>query len=273
MITAIVVDDEQLARAELIYLLKAHGDIHVVGEGRSGTEALQLVKEHEPDLLFLDINMPGQNGLEVVRKLIERRGKAKLPQVIFATAYDQYAVQAFEISAVDYLLKPIEKLRLAQSLQRVRRFHESFRRTPEKMGNSLDGVLKALQSLPLTAVQSGAALPAASQAKLMVRSGNRMLLIDARDLICAAMQDGRLAMVAKDCEGESNFKSLDELQAVLPAASFWRAHRAHLVNIDHVREVIPWFKSTYKLLMNDRKGTEILVSRAQTSRLRELFNL
>ena len=100
-----------------------------------------------------------------------------------------------------------------------------------------------------------------------------MLLVDPRDLIFASMLEGRLWMVARECEGESTFKTLDELHAVLPAANFWRLHRSHLVNIDHIREVVPWFKSTYQLKMNDRKGTVLPVSRAQTKRLKDLFNL
>src|SRR5215813_102958 len=108
-ISAIVVDDEPLARAELMFLLKAHPDIHVVAEARNGVEALQLIREHQPDLVFLDVAMPGQDGLEVVRRLLDKKSKTQVPHVIFATAFDQYAVQAFELNAIDYLLKPVEK--------------------------------------------------------------------------------------------------------------------------------------------------------------------
>src|SRR3989304_8975651 len=124
-ISAIVVEAEPLARAELAFLLKAHPGIQIVAEGRNGLEAFQLVKEHQPDLLFLDVAMPGQDGLGLVRKLLDKKSRGKVPHVVFVTAYDQYAVQAFELNAIDYLLKPIEKGRLAQSLNRARRLHEA----------------------------------------------------------------------------------------------------------------------------------------------------
>lgn len=256
-ISAIVVDDEQLAREELMFLLKAHPDVQVVAEGRNGLEAFQLIKEHQPDLVFLDVAMPGQNGLELVRKLLDRKSKVRIPYIVFATAYDQYAVQAFELNAVDYLLKPIEKGRLTQSLQRIRKLMESRVNPAEAM----DELLRTLQTRP------------PQQSKLLVRSNNRLLLIDAQELVFASIDGGRITLATKDVEGESNYRTLEELQADLDPATFWRVHRSYLINVNHIREVVPWFKSTYQLRMIDRKNTEIPVSRAQTKRLRELLKL
>ena len=256
-INAILVDDEPLARQELAFLLRAHPDIRIVAEGRNGLETFQLIKEHEPDLVFLDVAMPGQDGLGLVRKLLEKKGKIKIPHIVFVTAYDQYAVQAFELNAMDYLLKPVEKGRLAQSLQRVRRLHE----TPVSPAEALEELLRTLKARPL------------QQAKLLIRSTNRLFLLDANDLIFASIEDGLITLVSKDLEGESNYRTIEELQAHLDPAVFWRVHRSYLVNINHIKEVVPWFKSSYQLRMADRKNTEIPVSRAQTKRLRELLKL
>src|SRR5580698_6434752 len=117
-LSVIIVDDEQLARDELAYLLKNAGDINVVAQGKNGLEAISLIKEHNPDLVFLDVQMPGLDGFGVIKKLLDR--KVALPKIVFATAFDQYAVKAFEVNAVDYLLKPFDKKRVAQSIQKVR---------------------------------------------------------------------------------------------------------------------------------------------------------
>jgi len=262
-ISAIVVDDEPLARAELAFLLKAHPDIQVVAEARNGVEALHLIKEHQPDLVFLDVSMPGQDGIEVVRRLLEKKPdkkpRLKIPHVIFATAFDQYAVKAFELNAVDYLLKPVEKARLAQSLQRVRRLVEAS-------ANASDALEELLRTMQMQARP-------AQQSKLLLRAGGRLLLVDPKDLIFAAIEEGRITMATRDMEGESNYRTIEELQSALDPRLFWRVHRSYLVNVNHIKEVVPWFKSTYQLRMADRKGTEIPVSRAQTKRLRELLKL
>ena len=258
-ISAIVVDDEPLARSELTFLLKAHPDIQVVAEARNGVEALHLIKEHQPDLVFLDVAMPGQDGLEVARRLLDKKNKGKIPHVIFATAYDQHAVKAFELNAMDYLLKPVEKGRLAQSLQRVRKLIEAS----TNAADTLEELLRALQAQakPVT------------QTKLLLRSGGRLLPVDSKDLVFAAIDDGRITLATKDMEGESNYRTIEDLQAALDPNIFWRAHRSYLVNVNHIKEVVPWFKSTYQLRMADRKATEVPVSRAQTKHLRELLNL
>src|SRR5437868_3194382 len=117
-LSAVIVDDEQLARDELAYLLKSVDDIDVVAQGKNGLEAIHLIREHKPDLVFLDVQMPGLDGFGVIKKLLDK--KVPMPQIVFATAFDQYAVKAFEVNAVDYLLKPFDKQRVAQSVQKAR---------------------------------------------------------------------------------------------------------------------------------------------------------
>ncbi|HYL10092.1 MAG TPA: LytTR family DNA-binding domain-containing protein [Candidatus Acidoferrales bacterium] len=257
MIQTLIVDDEKPARDELAYLLKAFPDINLVGQGRNGVEAIALIKEHTPDLVFLDVQMPGLNGLGVIKKLVDR--KLKVPHIIFATAYDNYAVHAFEVNAVDYVLKPFDKGRISKAIQRAKKMLEANSSPAER--------LESLVS------QLGTAAKAPQHVKLLVKSQQRLLLVDSSDVFFASIADGLISVVAREAEGSSNYRTLEELQAALDSDIFWRPHRSYLVNINHIKEVVPWFKSSYMLKMNDKKATEIPVSRAQTKRLRELFKL
>ena len=262
-INTLIVDDEKPAREELAYLLKAFPDIHLVAQGKNGLEAVNLIKEHAPDLVFLDVQMPGLDGFAVLRRLVER--KIELPHVVFATAFDHYAVQAFDVNAVDYVLKPFDKSRIAKAIQRARREIEAEVSPTDR----LEQLVKRFG-----AAQNGAAkAPAAAPSKILVNAQQKLLLIDADDMIFATIGDGLISIVARDLEGTSNYRTLDELEDALASDSFWRAHRSYLVNLHHIKEVVPWFKSTFMLKMNDKNKTEVPVSRTQTKRLRELFKL
>src|SRR5713101_6893565 len=256
-INTIIVDDEKPARDELAFLLKGFPEVQVVGQGRNGVEAVALIKEHAPDLVFLDVKMPGLDGFGVLKKLVER--KVKLPHVVFATAFDDYAVQAFEVNAVDYVLKPFDKGRIAKAIQRARKQIE----TQSSAADRLEQLMSQL----------GAAKLAAQPTKLLVKSQQRLLLVDSEDIIFASIEDGLITVMGREVEGTSNYRTLEELHATLDSDSFWRPHRSYLVNIHHIKEVVPWFKSSYMLKMSDKKQAEIPVSRAQTKRLRELLKL
>jgi two-component system response regulator LytT len=257
-INTIIVDDEKPAREELAFLLKAFPEISLIGQGKNGLEAVSLIKEHNPDLVFLDVQMPGLDGFGVLQKLVER--KLKVPHVVFATAFDHYAVQAFDVNAVDYVLKPFDKARLSKAISKAKKEIEAHTSTTER--------LEQLVS-QLSAPKASSNQPS----KILVRSQQRMLLVDAEDLIFASIEGGLISVTAKDLEGSSNYRTLEELHATLDSDSFWRPHRSYLVNIHHIREVVPWFKSSFMLKMNDKKSSEIPVSRQQTKRLRELFKL
>jgi len=254
-IATLVVDDEHLAREELCYLLRECSDIEVVGTGANGLEALELIQQHEPDLVMLDVQMPGLDGLGVVRNLLA--SGARLPHFIFITAYDQYAVQAFEVNAVDYLLKPIDKSRLRMSLDRVHRLVET--RTPSN--GRVERMVSQLPERP------------GGRTKLLVKQANRLFLVDSEDVVYATIDDGLITIVATMIEGLSTYRTIEELQSTLDPVNFWRVHRSYLVNINRIKEVVPWFKSSYQLRMDDKKHTEIPVSRSQTRRLRELLKL
>ena len=281
-LTALIIDDEQLAREELAYLLDQVGGVEVVAQGANGIEAVDLIEEHHPDMVFLDVQMPGLDGFAVIERLMERRNKANgntapkaqlaPPQVVFATAYDQYAVRAFDVNAVDYLLKPFDAARVEQAVERVR---------GRLAGNSTNGAAGPQPESPVES-QLGALLRLLKQpqgaratqpAKLIVQAQSRLLLIDQAEICYAAIDEGVIRVVTQSFEGCSKCRTLEELLDQLDPAVFWRAHRGFVVNINHIREVVPWFKSSYQLRMNDKQKTEIPVSRAQTRRLRELFNL
>ncbi|MGO9641978.1 MAG: LytR/AlgR family response regulator transcription factor [Candidatus Acidiferrales bacterium] len=255
-IATLIVDDEKPARDELAFLLKSFPEIRLVGQGKNGVEALSLIKEHSPDLVFLDVQMPGLDGFAVIKRLVDR--KAKLPHIVFATAYDQYAVQAFEVNAVDYVLKPFDRARLAKAVQRAKKMMEA-------------DASPAIQLETLVS-QIGAA-KASQPVKLLVKTQQRLLLVDADDIIFASINDGLITVVTKDVEGSSNYRTLDELQESLDSERFWRPHRSYLVNIDCIKEVVPWFKSSYMLKMADKRASQIPVSRTQTKRLRSLLRM
>jgi two-component system LytT family response regulator/two-component system response regulator LytT len=258
-LSTLIIDDEQLARDELAYLLKSVGDVEVVAQGKNGVEAVNLIKEHTPDLVFLDVQMPGLDGFGVIKRLIDR--KVALPQIVFATAFDQYAVKAFEVNAVDYLLKPFDKKRVALAVQKAKKNLQSD--APPNQNSTLDSLVKMLE----------AQLPQPQVSKVMLRSAGRMILVDQKDICFASIEDGVITVVTANVEGNSNCRTLEELAEILEANLFWRAHRSFLVNVNRIREVVPWFKSSYHVKMDDKKQTEIPVSRAQTKRLRELFKL
>ncbi len=325
-LTALIIDDEPLAREELQYLLDQAGGVSVVAQGTNGVEAVNLIRTHRPDVVFLDVRMPGLDGFAVLRRLLATDKRFRLPQVVFATAFDQYAVKAFEVNAVDYLLKPFDTKRLLRTLDKVRarvRFTEeeqalsqeaeegvagpitsastvtSSARTREGLRSEVKSQPEAASDTPagsrtrlwevaqakldallrMVEEQSAGVVPAQAGSvpvrtgRVVVRAGSRLLLVDQKDVCFARVEDGRIIVVTKTLEGDSNVRTLEELADQLDAGQFWRAHRSFLVNIQHIREVVPWFKSTYQLRMDDRQGTEIPVSRSQTKRLRDLFNL
>jgi two-component system, LytTR family, response regulator LytT len=260
-LSAIIVDDEQLARDELAYLLKNLDNVNVVAQGKNGLEAISLIREHNPDIVFLDVQMPGLDGFGVIKKLLDR--KVTLPKIVFATAFDQYAVKAFEVNAVDYILKPFDKKRVAQSIEKARTKIEAGAGPEEKF----ETLVRMLESQKP---------PTAKTAKILIKAAGRLFLADPKDICYATIEDGVITVATSGhagMEGQSNCRTLEELFDNLDPGLFWRAHRSFLVNINHIREVVPWFKSSYQLRMDDKKQTEIPVSRAQTRRLRELFNL
>lgn len=253
-ISTLIVDDEELAREELSYLLREFRDVEILGFAGNGVEALQLIEDFEPDLVFLDVQMPGFDGLNVIRRLREKRIPA--PAFILTTAYEQYAVEAFREEAFDYLLKPIEKERLDVTMERARR--------------QLAEKAKLHPPEPTDATPRFAG---PRNNKLMVKAQNRNFIVDEQEIVFATIDDGLITVVCSNVEGTCNFRTLEDLQSNLDQDLFWRVHRSYLVNVNHIREVIPWFKSSYQLRMDDKAQTVVPVSRVQTKRLRSFLKL
>ena len=250
-ITSVIADDELLARNELVFLLKDFPEIEVVGIAANGIEAVQMIESLEPDLVFLDVQMPGLDGLGVIQHLRDR--DIPLPHFVLQTAFDQYAIEAFRLDALDYLLKPIEKDRLAETISRARRIVQDRQKAASP--------------------ETAAPRPSIQRSKILVRSAGRSFIVDAQDIVYATIDDGLITIVTSALEGESNYRTIEDLQSNLDPDTFWRVHRSFLVNIHRIKEVIPWFKSSYQIRMDDKKQTEIPVSRVQTKRLRSLLKL
>lgn len=244
----IIVDDERLARRELRRLLKVFGDVEVSAEAANGIEAVALIEKERPDLVFLDIEMPGLSGLQVAEKLVRKSNAA---HVIFVTAYDHYAIKAFEVNAVDYLLKPIVPERLEESIARARALRKAGAAPIENMERLI------------------AALSPPRNRKLSLRSQKSSIIIDAADLIFAHAEGGVVTAVTAATSGTLSCQSLDELQEQLGDA-FFRAHRSYVVNVDEIREVIPWFSGTFRLRMSN--NSEIPLSRGRAKALREILD-
>ena len=253
-LTAVVADDEQLARDELCFLLGQLAGIEVVGQAANGVEALDEIARHTPDVAFLDVQMPGLTGFEVARRLMEA---GIGPSVIFVTAFDQRAIEAFEVNAVDYVLKPVDSARLETAVSRARK----RRGTHDPLQGQLDRLVRMMSGQKDRRDQ------------VAVKVNDRFVLVQADDIIHASLVEDSINIVTNQVSGTSNDRTLEELHARLDPEVFWRVHRSHLVNINKVKEIVPWFSRNYILRMTDAKATEIPVSRSQTRRLREYLKL
>src|ERR1039458_2366111 len=217
-LSALIIDDEQLAREELSYLLDQAGGVDVVAQGANGIEAVDLIEEHHPDVVFLDVQMPGLDGFAVIKRLMDRHGAKPgkdaepLPQVVFATAYDQYAVRAFDVNAVDYLLKPFDLIRVQQAVDRVRRRMAGGAPiaggvalpTESQVESQLDALLRLLKG-------PNGATRTAQPAKLIVQAQSRLLLVDQAEICYAAIDEGVIRVVTQTFEGHSKCRTLEEL--------------------------------------------------------------
>jgi two-component system LytT family response regulator/two-component system response regulator LytT len=263
---AVLVDDEELARDELGFLLEQVGGVAVIGQAGNGVEALTTIDRLQPDVVFLDVQMPGLTGFEVARRLLDAHASS---HIVFVTAYDQHAIEAFEVNAVDYLLKPVDPARLEVAVKRARRL-VSFERSPERAGDEASSAVTAEQ---IEQIVERVAERRTRRDRLAIKVGERFVLVQADDVVFASLTDDVITVAAGKHVGTSNFRTLDELQERLDPGVFFRVHRSHLVNINKIKEIVPWFHRNYILRMKDEKATEIPVSRTQTRRLREYLKL
>lgn len=243
----LIADDEESARARLGRLLAAHPDLAIVGEARDGLEAVSQIEALRPDLVFLDIEMPGLTGFEVLESL-----SGALPLVIFETGYDQHALAAFEANALAYLLKPVRPDRLAQALERARKLNAAA----ETRSSEGDRVLRVARAAAKTLHQ------------VVCRKRDRLMLIPPEQILWFYMEDGIVKARTAADTFTVNYQ-MGELEASLPESLFFRARREVLVNLGKIREIRPYVKSGFLLIMNDAAGTAIAVSARQAHQFRE----
>jgi two-component system response regulator LytT len=248
----IIAEDERLAREELIYLLKQEKDIELLPSAANGRELLELVDKFEPDVIFLDIQMPEMEGIQAARMLSSREYS---PLIVFTTAHEDYAVEAFGLNAVDYLLKPYDHHRLQETLTRIRkRLGETKTEAKEKTTDS--SVSKNTSQSKLS--------------KLLIDDGNRLAVIDP-ETVLYAVRDDRVIQIHTTSQTFTSKMTLQQLEEKLASFSFFRTHRSYLVNMNHVLELVPWFNGAYNLILKDAKRTQIPVSRTSAKELLNRF--
>lgn len=245
-IRTMIAEDEMMARKELLYLLKDEKDFILTPHAETGEQLIELYTEHKPDVIFLDVEMPGFTGVEAAKYISEQAGDEK-PLFIFTTAYDEYALDAFEIEAVDYLLKPYDEMRFKKAVARIRK---GFARKEK--------VLEKLEKKTPTA------------SKLLIDDGERMVVLSP-DSIYYAVPNNRLLEIHTEDKVIMSRMTLQELEDKLSGQMFFRAHRSYLVNLNHILEITPWFNGTSNLTMKDKKGTIIPVSRSASKSILRTF--
>ena len=255
---ALIVDDEYPARQELRFALSSFENIEIVGEATSALEALALIKALDYQVLFLDISMPGMSGLELGAAIQEL---PKPPHVIFVTAYDEHAVQAFEVNAVDYLLKPVEPGRLKKAIDKVVRVSQEY------AGADAAAVLEQqdadMRTVPTPQGQIKIdRIPAEKQGKTV--------LVAESDVFYAFTEQDYIYIKTFSDKLFTRF-TLKELEARLNPSVFFRTHRCYLVNLHKVKEIVPFFNGTYNLVVEDKENSEVPVSRAQAKKLRKIL--
>ncbi|RKN62067.1 LytR/AlgR family response regulator transcription factor [Paenibacillus ginsengarvi] len=248
MLKALIVDDEPLARDELAYLLRRTGRVQIVGEADRLDTALRLLAELKPDVVFLDIQLAEESGMDMARKLSEQSPEKKV-EIVFATAYDEYALQAFELNASDYVLKPFEESRIKRSVDKVARLIE--------LRESREAAASSRATLRLDRLDR---LPVSVDDRIM------LLAVDRIDYI--GFEDGKTVIAADDKVYRVN-EPLSTLERKLENSPFFRVHRAYIVNLDAVVEIQPWFHSTCNLIM--RNGSSVPVSRTYLKELKQLL--
>ncbi|MBC8590031.1 LytR/AlgR family response regulator transcription factor [Wansuia hejianensis] len=254
MIRALVVDDEVPAREELIYILKSFKEIEVVGEASYGKEALELEKQLNPDLIFLDIDMPGLNGIEVAQELVKSDSR---PFIVFVTAYEAYAIKAFEVNAIDYILKPISEERLEKSIKKIlnsiNRERESYF---DRLGNLLSKLNIIEEKIPN---------------KISLNQNGTLIPINIDEIIYATIEDKNTVVYTDKGRFQIN-ATLGELKEKLNSPRFFRSHKSYLVNLDAIEAIEPWFNSTFNLKIKNTKE-KILVSRSQSKEFKKIMNI
>jgi two-component system LytT family response regulator len=250
MLRTMIVDDEKASRISLRKLLKDLPQIEVIGEANDGVQAVETIEETKPDLVFLDIQMPGLNGIEVLRALTLK----PKPQVIFVTAYDQYAVKAFEVNAVDYLLKPVDEKRLHQAIEKITSDDNKDPLNYEKIQALLLNMGKT-KSPPL----------------LPLRRGKKIVLMNPVEIAYIRSEQGVTIVMTEKGEYWSNY-NLAEVEAILDTQLFFRTHRSTIINLNKIKEIVPVASGVFDIYLNGLDRVCLPLSRDRARILRERYN-
>jgi two-component system LytT family response regulator len=242
----LIVDDEAPARERLRRLLCDNSFVELIGEAEDGVKAVELIEEKNPDLVLLDIQMPGLDGLGVIRAL------QKPPLIIFVTAYDEYAIRAFEVNALDYLLKPFTRVRLERAVERA--YQELSKRADFSI--KLDALFETLREQPRYLD------------RIAVRKGSRIFVINVSEIDWFGAESGLIFIHTKEEKYVTNY-TLEELESRLNPDMFFRAHRSAIVNLTKIKEIIPWFAGSHKIRLTN--GAEVDLSRNQVTELRKII--
>lgn len=246
-IRTVIVEDEKPAQEELCFLLELYSQIEVVGVANHGGEGLELILETRPDLVFLDVEMPVMGGVELAQKLYSLRDLLQ-PKIVFITAYDRFALDAFAVEAVDYLLKPVSEERMKATLERL--IPVGRKAEPQKVPLGTGPEMK----------------------KIPVEYKGRFKMLPVGEILYFTAEEGCVRAKTRDNSYPAK-ANLMELEHDLKQQGFFRSHRGYLVNLNKVIEVIPWFKGKYLLVMDDAEKTEVPVSRTYIKELCEIFKI
>jgi two-component system LytT family response regulator len=242
MIRSVIVDDEGPARTHMRRLLKAHVDFDIAGEASNGIEALELIDEQQPEVVFLDIEMPALNAFDLIAQLRHP------PLIVFTTAFDKYAVSAFDANALDYLLKPIQPVRLAQAVDKIRATLEKPREQYESM---LQRKLSAMRAGP--------------PSKLAARRGRRIVLLSPGEVVYISVED-LIVFYHTKTERLATDRTLSELEQLLVSADFFRVSRSAIINLNHARELLPWSSGTWRVKLSNEVELDVSRDRARSLR-------
>ncbi|EZH72729.1 transcriptional regulator [Aquimarina atlantica] len=237
--TAVIVEDSRLARNELKELLKKYPSVKIIGEAENVDQGYELITSTNPDILFLDINMPEKNGFDLLEMLDQ------VPLVVFTTAYDEYAIKSFEYNAFDYLLKPINEDRFSKTIEKIQKTIEE-----KKASESKEKLSETSQ--------------------IFIKEGEKCWLVTISDIQLFEVV-GNYTRVYFDQEAPLIYKSLNQIEQKLPAKIFFRANRQQIINLNYIEKVVPWFNGKLKVAMGS--GVEIEISRRQSIKFREQLGL
>ncbi|MCP4756112.1 MAG: response regulator [Proteobacteria bacterium] len=247
----VIIDDEKAARKELVYLLGNYSDLRCIGEAANGIDGVNLIEQRHPDLVFLDIQMPGLDGFEVVNQC----DLSYSPCIVFVTAFDQYAVKAFEVNALDYLLKPVSEERLQATISRV------HRQTTEETLKITD----AVRNLSKTHLPQLKRIP--------VRDGHLITLLDLDDIVWLDFENPFIYVETRSNRYETRFDSLKDLETRLDLKDFFRVNRTQLINLRNIDQIVPFSTNQLHLKMKGKPDSVLKVSREQSRKLKKVLCL